>query len=131
MTFRANQHLDTYLLCVLHTLMLEKSVSRTTIKLWQSQPNISNTLKRLRALKGDAILVRGKSGMVATARGQELLSLAKEGLNIFAKIGAPVAAFEVSSKARVFHVATPDYLNVLLIPSIIDQVHQRAPGGSL
>ena len=131
MTSRANHHLDTYLLRVLHTLLVEKSVSRTAIKLGQSQPTISNTLKRLRELTGDAILVRGKTGMVPTERGQELLALAKEGLDVFEKIGAPVAAFEAGSTARVFHVGTPDYLNVLLIPSIIEQVRRRAPGASL
>jgi DNA-binding transcriptional LysR family regulator len=89
MTSRTNHHLDTYLLRVLHTLLIEKSVSRTAIKLGQSQPTISNTLKRLRELTGDAILVRGKSGMVATERGHELLALAKEGLDIFEKISAP------------------------------------------
>ena len=99
MTSRANHHLDTYLLRVLHTLLVEKSVSRTAIKLGQSQPTISNTLKRLRELTGDAILVRGKTGMVPTERGQELLALAKQGLEVFEKIGAPLAAFAPDSTA--------------------------------
>jgi DNA-binding transcriptional LysR family regulator len=131
MTSRTNHHLDTYLLRVLHTLLVEKSVSRTAIKLGQSQPTISNTLKRLRELTGDAILVRGKTGMVPTERGQELLALAKQGLEVIERIAAPVAAFEADSTARVFHIATPDYLNMLLIPSIIEQLRRRAPGASL
>ncbi|WP_395825001.1 LysR substrate-binding domain-containing protein [Collimonas sp.] len=47
------------------------------------------------------------------------------------KIAAPVAAFEAHGTARVFHIATLDYLNVLLIPSIIEQIRRRASGASM
>src|SRR5436305_188975 len=82
-------HLDTYLLRVLHTLLTEQSVTRTAVRLGQSQPAISNTLKRLREITGDAILVRGKSGMVPTERGRELLLLAEQSLAAMDRIARP------------------------------------------
>ncbi len=63
-------------------------------------------LKRLRELTSDAILVRGKSGVVPTEGGQELLALAKQGLKVIEKIAAPVSAFEADSTALVFYIAT-------------------------
>src|SRR4030095_2614645 len=79
-------HLDTYLLRVLHTLLTAQSVTRSDVRLGQSQPAISNTLKRLREITGDAILVRGKNGMVPTERGRELLALAEQSLAAMERI---------------------------------------------
>ena len=68
------------MLRVLHIVLTEQSVSRAAIKLGLSQPAISNSLRRLRDITGDALLVRSKSGMVATERGLELLAHASEAL---------------------------------------------------
>jgi DNA-binding transcriptional LysR family regulator len=51
---------DSYLLRVLVTLVTERNVSRTAIRLNQSQPAISSALKRLREVFGDPLLVREK-----------------------------------------------------------------------
>ena len=55
MSTRQIDQLDTNLLRVLHTLLTERSVTRTAMKLGQSQPAISNMLKRLRDITGDAM----------------------------------------------------------------------------
>ena len=68
--------IDTYLLRVLHTLLMERSVTRAAVKLNQSQPAISAALRRLRDITGDPLLVRGKSGMVE-ATGTALLAAGK------------------------------------------------------
>ena len=65
--------IDTYLLRVLHTLLMERSVTRAAVKLNQSQPAISAALRRLRDITGDPLLVRGKAGMVPTEYGLRLL----------------------------------------------------------
>ncbi len=98
-------HLDTYLLRVLHTLLTEQSVTRTAVRLGQSQPAISNTLKRLREITGDAILVRGKNGMVPTERGRELLALAEQSLAAMDRIARPPQQFDPATTTRTFHLA--------------------------
>jgi DNA-binding transcriptional LysR family regulator len=131
MSKQAHDHLDTNLLRVLHTLLVERSVTRTAMKLGQSQPAISNMLKRLREITGDAILVRGKNGMTATERGEELLALAKQGLNVLESIASPPQAFHPAQTQRVFHLGAPDYLSVLLIPLIMARVREQAPNAGL
>lgn len=123
--------LDTNLLRVLHTLLCERSVTRTAIRLGQSQPAISNTLKRLREITGDAILVRGKNGMVATARGAELQQLAQRALQLLDSIANPAPAFVPERSERVFRLGAPDYLSILLIPLIMEKVRQQAPQAGL
>lgn len=125
------EQLDAYLLRVLHTLLMERSVTRTAIRLGQSQPAISNTLKRLRDITGDTILVRGKNGMTATARGEELLLLAAEGLQILERIASPAPAFAPASSQRVFHLGAPDYLSPSLITLIMEKIRIQAPQAGL
>lgn len=131
MSLRSADQLDTNLLRVLHTLLTERSVTRTALKLGQSQPAISNMLKRLREISGDAILVRGKNGMTPTARGAELLLLARQGLGVMESIASPPPAFVPASSQRVFHLGAPDYLSVLLIPLIMEKVRAQAPQARL
>ena len=77
---RAGDPFDTYLLRVLCTLLSERSVSRTAIKLNQSQPAISVALKRLRTIFHDPLLVREKGGMVPTERALEIYAAARVAL---------------------------------------------------
>ena len=44
--------IDVHLLRTLYTLLTEASVSKTALRLNQSQPAVSNALKRLRELTG-------------------------------------------------------------------------------
>jgi hypothetical protein len=53
------QHLDIHLIRILYLLLVEKNVSRVALKLNQPQPSISASLRKLRELTGDALLVRG------------------------------------------------------------------------
>ena len=50
--------LDGHLLRVLATVVEERSVSRAAARLHQTQPAVSGSLKRLREIFGDALLVR-------------------------------------------------------------------------
>ena len=49
--------IDIQLIRTLHTLLTERSVSKTAMRLGQQQPAVSVALKRLRDLTGDPILV--------------------------------------------------------------------------
>ncbi len=131
MQMHGKDHLDTYLLRVLYTLLTEQSVTRTAVKLGQSQPAISNTLKRLREITGDAILVRGKNGMVPTERGHELLALAQQSLEAMERIARPSQAFDPATTTRTFHLGAPDYLDAFFLPNIIERLRKYAPQARL
>ncbi len=123
--------LDIYLLRVLATLLAEGSVTRTAVRLDQSQPAISAALRRLRDIIGDPLLVRGKSGMVPTQRGAALLEPARNALREIERIVGQPAAFDAASSARSFRIGSPDYLNVLFLPTVVELFRGQAPAAEL
>jgi DNA-binding transcriptional LysR family regulator len=119
--------LDVHLLRVLHAVVGESSVSRAALKLGISQPAVSAALKRLRALTGDAILVRKRGGMAPTSRALELVNHAARalrGIDAIAQHGQP---FDPASTVRTFSLAAPDYLDSGFLPALIERVTRAAP----
>jgi DNA-binding transcriptional LysR family regulator len=123
--------LDIYLLRVLHTLLTEGSVTRAAAKLRQSQPAVSAALRRLREITGDPLLVRSRSGMVPTDYGATLLEPASNALNEIDRIVRYRIDFDPAKTARTFKIGSPDYLNVLFLPTVVRSVRRQAPGARL
>lgn len=119
--------LDAHLLRVLHVLLTEGSVSRAARRLNLSQPAVSTALKRLRDITGDPLLVRSRGGMTPTERGAELLEPIRIVLEQLERIAEGPAGFDPASTRRSFNVATPDYLNAMLLGEVVTDVHKLAP----
>src|SRR5574340_341987 len=112
---RSEDQLDTYLLRMFCLLIAERSVSRTALKLNQSQPAVSLALKRLREILGDPLLVREKSGMVPTERALTLLSHAKGALAEIDRMTDTPKSFDPQVSRHEFRVCAPDYLAPVFI----------------
>jgi DNA-binding transcriptional LysR family regulator len=125
------QHLDIHLIRVLYLLLTEKNVSRAAIRLNQPQPSVSASLRRLRDLTGDALLVRGKGGMVPTPHGERLLEPARHILEQTANLFSHKSAFDARTAQCVFHIAAPDFLDSRLLPEIIVAVHRASPSSKV
>ena len=123
--------IDIYLLRVLHTLLVEGSVTRAAVKLNQSQPAISAALKRLRDITGDPLLVRGKSGMVPTERGAALLEPTVNALHEISRIAMQQSAFDPANTMRRFRIGSPDYLNILFVPRLVETFRKLVPNAAL
>ena len=119
--------IDTYLLRVLHTLLMERSVTRAAVKLNQSQPAISAALRRLRDITGDPLLVRGKSGMVPTEYGLRLLEPVQNALREIERIKFQQHNFDPATSIRCYRIGCPDYLNVLFVPTVVERFARRRP----
>lgn len=119
--------LDAHLLRVLHVLLTEGSVSRAARRLNLSQPAVSTALKRLRDITGDPLLVRSRGGMTPTERGAELLDPVRIVLEQIERIAEGPRGFDPASSRRSFNVATPDYLNAMLLGEVVADVHKQAP----
>jgi DNA-binding transcriptional LysR family regulator len=122
--------IDTYLLRVLHTLLMERSVTRAAVKLNQSQPAISAALRRLRDITGDPLLVRGKSGMVPTEYGLRLLEPVQNALREIERIKFQQHNFDPATSIRCYRIGCPDYLNVLFVPRTASSTSWSATGRS-
>ncbi len=128
---RPRDAMDARLLHMLQTLLTEQSVSRAAIKLGLSQPALSNSLRKLRDITGDPILVRSKTGMVPTERGLELLSHANDALSAIERITRPPGAFAPATTTRTFHLGAPDYLDAMFLPNIAEILRREAPHARL
>lgn len=130
-TRRSNVTLDTYLLKVFSILMAERSVSRTALKLNQSQPAISVALKNLRLIFQDPLLVREKGGMVPTDRAEAILAHAKTALVAIDSMLETGEDFAPDSSRQVFRIGSPDYLAPAFAASVVARFRREAPHARL
>jgi DNA-binding transcriptional LysR family regulator len=125
------RNLDLHLIRILYLLLVEKNVSRVALKLNQPQPSISASLRKLRELTGDPILVRGARGMVPTQHGEGLLKPAKRILDEAESLFVRKAPFQPEDAARTFHIAAPDYLDARFLPNVVALLRRGSPGSKV
>ncbi|GAB3436951.1 LysR substrate-binding domain-containing protein [Massilia solisilvae] len=121
------QHLDLHLIRILYLLLVEKNVSRVALKLNQPQPSISASLRKLRELTGDPLLVRGARGMVPTQHGESLRAPAKRILDEAEGLFVKKSPFVPEQAERTFHIAAPDYLDTQFLPGVVAALRRGAP----
>ncbi len=119
--------IDLQLIRTLHTLLIERSVSKTAMRLGQQQPAVSVALKRLRELTGDPILVRSGIGMVPTDVGLQMLGPVSQILQAAEGLFSPARAFEPVDARETFRIAASDTLDPLFLPSVMARVKSLAP----
>ena len=126
--------IDLHLIRVLHTVILERSVSRAAVKLDSTQPAVSAQLKRLRALTGDPLLVRAGQQMQPTEAALQLLDPAgrmlQDAERLFSRHGRMLrsAPFDAAASQALFRIAASDYLDPLFLPRLVTHIKQVAPG---
>ena len=126
---RAFGKIELHLVRVLQTLISERSVSRATMRLGSSQPAVSAQLRRLRALTGDALLVRAGNGMTPTETALQLLGPATTVLREADRLfGARQRqGFDAATSEATLRIAASDYLDPLFLPELVGAVKRRAP----
>ena len=128
---KAADSLDTHLLRVLCTLVVERSVSRTAIKLNQSQPAISNALKRLREIFKDPLFALDKGRLIPTERALELHATARTILGDIDKLFAERKSFDPAQSEVTFRIGTPDFLSVVFLSGVVERMRREAPHARL
>jgi DNA-binding transcriptional LysR family regulator len=122
--------IELHLIQVLQTLISERSVSRAAMRLGSSQPAVSAQLRRLRALTGDALLVRAGNGMTPTETAMQLLgpatTLLREANHLFG-VRSRQRSFDGATSEATFRIAASDYLDPLFLPEIVAHVQRLAP----
>ena len=118
---------DLNLLKYLDVLLREQNVTRAAEQLGITQPAMSNSLKRLRELFGDPLLIRTSDGMTATERAQELRPLVRQILSQAEQLFTPEDVFKPAESRRVFRIMTSDYAEATLVPHIVRRLRAEAP----
>jgi DNA-binding transcriptional LysR family regulator len=119
--------IDLHLIRVLNTVLTERSVSRTAIRLGMYQPPVSAALKRLRELAGDPLLVRSGIGMVPTEAALRMIEPSARILREAEVLFSDARGFKPLTTSTTFSLAASDYLDPLFLPRLVAQIKQLAP----
>jgi DNA-binding transcriptional LysR family regulator len=118
---------DLALLPALDALLRRRHVTRAAEDVGLSQPAMSHVLARLRHALGDDLLVRGPSGLVLTARAEEMAPQVTAILDAAKAIYRP-PPFEPSKVRRTLHLVGCDWHSVLFAPDLMKRIREQAPG---
>lgn len=122
------QAVDLNLLIALEAMLSERSVTRAGLRIGLTPSAMSHALARLRTTFGDDLLVRTRGGMVATARGEQMLAPLRRALEDLSAMIAGPGGFDPASSRREFTIATTDYVEAVLLPPLLAGVSAEAPG---
>lgn len=122
-----HRELDIRMLRVLQLLLQERNVSRVAEKLGQSQPSTSLTLKRLRDIIGDPLLVRSGNSLVPTANAMALMEAIDSTLAGFDRIIGWRDDIAPRMAARKVRIVMSNAIAMLFAPSFVERIRAEAP----
>ena len=123
----ANGRFDLNLLRNLDALLRERNVTSAASQLELSQPAMSNSLRRLRELFDDPLLIRTRDGMAPTERALALQPMVQEILASIEQAVQPQTRFDASRSDRVFRIMASDYAESSLLPHVLRRLRVEAP----
>lgn len=121
---------DLNLLVVLDVLLQERNVTRAARRLHRTQSATSHALGRLREQLGDPLLVRVGGEMRPTPRAERLAAEVSRVLRTIGRMLAQEGAFDPATTDRVFTLAGPDFIAVLL-PALLARMGVSTPHASV
>lgn len=120
--------LDLNLLLALDVLIEETSVTKAAEKLNMSQSAMSYSLKRLRSLLDDPILVRTSRDMEATPYAREISVAIRQILTDIQNALLERDFFNPNTASEDFRIAASDYVEVTLGSELLNRLTNQAPG---
>nr|WP_271213982.1 LysR family transcriptional regulator [Rhodococcus wratislaviensis] len=118
---------DLNLLVALDALLAEESVTRAAERLQVGQSAMSGTLRRLRKLFKDPILIKHGRGLVATPYAKSLAVPLKDALYIIDSLLVSGSAFHPETSQREFTITANDYVAAVLLRPILSMLAAEAP----
>jgi len=123
--------LNLNVLVALDALLDTRNVTAAARRVGVSQPAMSRSLKSLREMFDDPLLVRGKHGLLLTPRAALVREPLRRSLTDLTGVIAGRGDFDPATSTRRFIVEMPDYLMGLLGPALCDRVTREAPAVTL
>ncbi len=118
---------DLNLLVALQILLEERNVTRAAERLSVSQPALSKTLQKLRDAFEDELFTRTAHGLVPTPRAEELGAELPALLETVERV-LDDADFDPATYAGSFKLLMPPILCEALLPGLIADLQEQAPG---
>ena len=120
------EEINLNLLVSLNVLLKEKNVTRAARKLGVTQSAMSHSLRRLRDMFDDELLVQGSGGMVLTPRAERLSEPLHDELLELERVVRDEARFDPATAQRTFRIATSDFVGMVIIPPLLDIVTRES-----
>ncbi|HEY4180536.1 MAG TPA: LysR family transcriptional regulator [Kofleriaceae bacterium] len=108
----------------------ERHLSRAAARARISQPAMSRMLARLRETFGDPLFVRTPTGMVPTARADEVAPRVADIVSATSALVHP-AAFDPAQLLRTFTLVTAGFAEGQILPILVSELAAEAPGVTL
>jgi len=118
---------DLNLIPALAVLLRERHVTRAAETLGIGQPAMSAALGRLRKLFKDPLLVRNGQVLELTPLGQVLVDPVHDVLAQLHHLLRIKPTFDPKSDSRSFTIAASDYVTLVLLRPLLEQLHREAP----
>lgn len=115
------------LLVAFDLLASERSVTRAAQRFGITQSAMSSALAQLRELFHDPLLVRVGNRMELTPRGVELAARIRPGIEALASALKQPPAFDPATSRARFVVAMSDFVELVVLPSLLERLSKRAP----
>ena len=122
------KQIDLNLLLIFDAIYTTKSISQAAVQLSMSQPTVSNSLARLRGQLNDPLFTRSDRGVAPTIFADNLITPIRNALAILRDGFQPARSFDVQSAERTFKIALHSFTATSLLPPLLDDIYQRAPG---
>jgi DNA-binding transcriptional LysR family regulator len=118
---------DLNLIPALAALLEQRHVTRAAEMLGISQPAMSSALARLRRMFDDPLLVRRGQALELSPMGQALVEPVHEALAGLEHLLAITPAFDPATDSHSFTIAASDYVALVLLRPLIEELHRDAP----
>ncbi len=118
------------LLPILEALLECKNVTRAAAKVNLTQSAVSASLKRLREMFHDDLLVMQGREMVLTEKAEMLIPVVRQALDAVSQI-VNEQEFDAATTARRFSILTADYISAIIVAQLGGIIETQAPGISL
>lgn len=122
---------DLNLMPALAVLLRHRHVTRAADALGIGQPAMSAALARLRRLFDDELLVRRGRVLELTPLGQALVEPLDHALAGLDRLLAVTAEFDPAVDRHSFTVAASDYVTLVLLRPLLEELYREAPGVSV
>jgi len=119
---------DLNLLTVFDAVYAERNLSRAAQRLAMTQPAVSNSLARFRALTRDRLFVRAARGVTPTPLAHRLADPVRRALELIREGLEGVRAFDPRTSRRSFTLASAFGIEALVGADVLKWVRRVAPG---
>ncbi len=118
---------DVNLIFLFNVLYEERSLTKASARLNLSQPALSHKLNKLRDEFNDQLFVRSGRGLSPTPKAEQMAKEVCILTNSIMQFYRQTEDQELATKTDKIHIYTTDFIELLVLPELIERVQQAAP----